>query len=714
MGMLLAGAAADPQSARAFDLFGLFGSEEALPVPSAGSLPYTVMIQGIDNDDVLKALKDTSTLYRLRREAPPDGEGIVRRAEEDLRRLSDAISGFGYYGGRVSIHVDGVILTGEGTIAAATRAAEASRNRALVPVKIVVELGPLYMLRSIRVRDLHGHPFADEVLPARFTRVAYDVPARSATVLAREASIIDRFRSLGHPFAKTVSRDPVVDDAAHVMDVTFKVDPGPIARIGEVAVRGTQGIDPAVVRSFIYTEPGDPYSPKALSDMRRSIAKVESLGSVRVREGEALDADGNLPIFADVTERERNLIGGAARYSTIDGPGIRAYYANRNLFGGGETLRIDGDLYYLGNDLYAAQRKLAGIDSNGLGGRLSGTFVKPALWGTRNDLVANVFASREAQQSYVSDAAGGTLAIRHRFSDTFFAQVGVEGQVGRSQDALGTIDYRLVGVPISVSYDSTDNLLDPTEGVRLTASATPYAGFLGSDPSIFVAKAQGSTYYALDDDARYILAGRLGFGSISGASLADIPANSFSLPAVAARCAATPIGRSDRSALSTCQSVGAACSKPRSRPASKSPTRSAWCPFSTPARPLPGACPISTSGSSRPRASAFAIIRASARSASTSPSRSTGSRVTSPRSPSTSAWGRPSDVSSRFSRAAAGSGAGGRDSPLRPRLPRRPRHSQPYPSPPGREDGARRPARARPLDADLAGLNRRRRRRALL
>ena len=106
----------------------------------------------------------------------------------------------------------------------------------------------------------------------------------------------------------------------------------------------------------------------------------------------------------------------------------------------------------------------------------------------------------------VADAAGGTLGVRHRFSDTFYAQVGVEGQAGRAQDALGKVDYRLVGVPVSVSYDSTDKLLDPTKGVRLTASATPYAGFLGSDPSIFVAKAQGSTYYALDDEARTILA----------------------------------------------------------------------------------------------------------------------------------------------------------------------------------------------------------------
>lgn len=523
LGLAAGGPATDPASA--FDLFGLFGSEEEPPAPSAGALPYTVKFSGIDDDDVLRALQDTSTLYRLRQEAPPDGEGLVRRAEADQRRLADVLSGYGYYQGTVTIRVDGVVLAGESTVVPAARAAEGSRSRALVPVKVVVDPGPLYTLRSVAARDPRGDPFPAEVLPERFTRTGDDVPARSATVLAREAKIVDRFRALGHPFAKAVSRDPVVDDAAHVMDVTFTIDPGPIAGLGAVAVRGTRDIDPAVVRSFIYAEPGDPYSPKAVSDIRRSVAKVEGLGSIRVREGETLDPSGNLPIFVDVTEREKNLIGVAARYSTVDGPGIRAYYANRNLFGGGETFRVDADIYYLGNDLYAKQRKAAGIDSNGLGGRLSATFVKPALWGTRNDFIANVFAGREAQQSYVSDAAGGTVALRHRFSDSFFAQIGVDGQAGRSQDALGKVDYRLVGVPLSVSYDSTDNLLDPTEGVRLTASATPYAGFLGSDPSIFVAKAQGSTYYAFDDEARYILAGRIGFGSISGANLEDIPAN---------------------------------------------------------------------------------------------------------------------------------------------------------------------------------------------
>ena len=80
--------------AAAFDLFGLFGSQEEPLAPSATALPYGLKIQGTDDSDLEKTLEDTSTLHRLRREPPPDGEGLVRRAEADLRRLPDALSGY--------------------------------------------------------------------------------------------------------------------------------------------------------------------------------------------------------------------------------------------------------------------------------------------------------------------------------------------------------------------------------------------------------------------------------------------------------------------------------------------------------------------------------------------------------------------------------------------------------------------------------------------
>ena len=516
-----------PAPARAFDLFGLFGSEPGPPAPSPAALPYALRITGTDDADVLRALQDVSVLYRLRQEAPPDGEGLVRRAETDRAKLADVLSGYGYYQGTVAVRVDGAPVGGRAGLADAARAAEAWRNRGLVPVKVAVDLGPLYGLRRIAVVDPAGRPFPEALLPERFTRLGPDVPARSATVLAREALIVDRFRAQGHPFARAVARDPVVDDTAHVMDVTFTMDPGPVAGLGAITVEGAPGIERATIRSFIYAEPGDPYSPQAVAAIRRSVARIEGLGSVRVREGTALDADGNLPLFVALTERERNLVGVSARYSTVDGPGVRASYANRNLFGGGETFRLDADAYYLGlgDDPFARQRKFAGIGTNGLGGRLSATYVQPALFGSRADFLANAFATREVQQSYRVDGGGVSAAIRHRFSDTFSAQVGLDAQAGRSKDALGTVDYRLIGVPASLTYDSTDSLLDPTQGIRATASVAPYPGALGSDPGILVAKAQGATYLSLDDESRTILAGRVGFGSVSGAGLSEIPDN---------------------------------------------------------------------------------------------------------------------------------------------------------------------------------------------
>ncbi len=509
--------------ARAFDLFGLFGSEEAPPVPRPDALPYALRVQGVEDDDLRTALEDASSLHRLRDEPPPDAEGLLRRAEADAGRLLDVLWGYGYYSGTVTVRIEDVVLGGEAAARAALRAAEAARDRRLVAVRIAITQGPLYRLRRLTVRDASGLPLD---LPDRLTRSA-DESGRSATVLARQARIVDHLRAQGHPFARVVRLDPVADHAARALDATLTVDPGPAARLGPVTVRGAAGLDPAVVRSFIYAEPGDPYSPEAIAGIRRSVTRLEALGGVRVREADGLDAEGRLPVFVEVSERAPNLLGVAARYSTVDGPGVRGYWAHRNLFGGGESLRLDADLSYLGlgQDYYARRRKLAGIETNGLGGRLAATFVKPGLLGTRNDLVAGAFVGREVQQSYFTDAAGGTVALRHRFGDAASVQAGIEGQVGSSRDALGKVDYRLVGLPVSVAYDSTDNLLDPTRGIRLTAAATPYPGFLGSDPGIFLAKAQGSTYLALDDEARTILAARVGFGSITGASLERIPAS---------------------------------------------------------------------------------------------------------------------------------------------------------------------------------------------
>lgn len=525
-GLLSGGVPVAP--AFAFDFFGLFGgSDEAPPPPSADRLPYALGFTIVGNDkNLLQALKDASTLQSLRGDPPPDAASLVRRAEADLPRLIDALWGAGFYNARATIMVAGVPLSLQTARSeAATRAAAGYRARALVPVQVAVDPGPQFALRDITVLDARtGRPFAPEELPPRLIKIRPGDPARSSEILATEARIVDHFRAQSRPFAKVTRQNPIVIHPAQVVDIGLTVDPGPRAGIGAITIRGLENVDPAVVRSFIYTDPGDPYSPAVLASMRKSILNIEALSSVRIREAEALDSYGNLPLFVDITERQPRVIGASAQYSTTDGPALRAYWAHRNLFGGAERLRLEGNLFYLtenGGQIFREED--SGWEN--LGGRFRASFLKPALWGTRNDFLAEALVERDRTEGYTSRLVNGTAGIRHRFSDTFSIQGGVEFEKGQSSDILGQIDYTLVGLPLSLSYDSTDNTLDPTRGIKLLASVTPYPGFLGSSVPMTVAKGTASAYYSLDEDARYVLAGRLGLGSIVGADLDEIPAN---------------------------------------------------------------------------------------------------------------------------------------------------------------------------------------------
>jgi translocation and assembly module TamA len=528
---VLAGLSALPGGdAQALDILGLFGLGAKPPAPSPTTYPYDLTIEAPGAPrDVRQAVEDASNLARLKTEAPGAADQLVRIAQADLPRITDALWGMGYYSASVVIEVAGAPLAlGALRPEAAARAAEAYRGRALVPVRIVAQAGPQYRFRRIVVLDdASGLPFSPDELPQRVVKLQPGDPARSADVIAAEARIVDHFREKSHPFAKVVSRAPVVIHPEQAMDVTLRVRPGPTAGFGAITLSGAEGVDHAVVRSFIYTEPGDPYSVTAINGVRKSVGRIEALGSVRIREAERLDANGNLPIFVELTERKQHALGVSALYSTTDGPEVRSYWTHRNLFGGGEVLRIEGSTFYAGRALGepARNRDEKRLVSSDIGGRFGFTFLKPGLWGTRNDLLVSALAAREKGYAYTDRRAGGEIDLRHRFSDVSSAQIGVRAERGRTSDALGNIDYTLVGVPVSFTYDSTDKPLDPSRGVRFTASVTPYPTFLGSTVGMTIAKATASAYYALDEDARYILAARLGLGSILGADLEDIPSN---------------------------------------------------------------------------------------------------------------------------------------------------------------------------------------------
>ena len=178
-------------AARAFDLssldvFGLFTKKDEPPAPSATTLPYKLDFDLGDAEGakaLTRTLQDASLLYRLRQDAPPDGETLARRMAADFNPLIDALWSQGYFNADVALVVDGVSLTvAVEPNATLIRALEAHRNRDAVPIIVKVRPGKVFGLRKIDVveRDEPGPPAIAD--PLKVSKLKEGDPATSAAL----------------------------------------------------------------------------------------------------------------------------------------------------------------------------------------------------------------------------------------------------------------------------------------------------------------------------------------------------------------------------------------------------------------------------------------------------------------------------------------------------------------------------------------------------
>lgn len=522
---LLLGLSLVPSSALAFNFFGLFGKKDQAPRPTANALPYAIQIASNPASAALvQTLKDASISWRLRHDPPPDGESLTQRVDRDLPRMMDALWGAGYFDASVHAVVAGRrIGIRKGGRAAAASAAERLRGKEPIAVRFEAQLGRPFVLGAIRVFGPDMQSLDARLLPAKLKDAAPGDPATAAAVLSAATQIINYERGLSRPLAHVVKVEPVVERRKGVMEVALTVDPGPKTAIGAVTVKGAHAVNPSVIRSYIYLQRGDPATPAELAASAKSLRSIEALGSARLIPGSKLDASGALPVTAAVTERKPHYVGFSALYSTADGPSLSSYWGDRNLFGRAQSLRLDASAGFFTPTGGKGFQNSGGFKFDNLTGRLAASYVQPALGGSRNDLLVGASLSRDKTDAYSGQIADATASIRHRFNADLSAQGGLEIQRGRTDDALGALNYTLVGVPLSVRYDTTDSLLDPTRGVRVLANISSYARALGSSVNLIQSEIQASAYRALDADKKFVLAGRIAAGSLLGADIADIP-----------------------------------------------------------------------------------------------------------------------------------------------------------------------------------------------
>jgi translocation and assembly module TamA len=449
---------------------------------------YQTEIVGIEDKALLDQLKSISQLVTLEERLPASNAALRRRCEDDLARLKQALESEGYWAPKLDLQIDS--------------AADPAK------VTVSIDAGPRYTLETVTfvAPDGGGPPALDRIHPIAFG-LELGKPARAPPIVATEPRIAAELARHGYPYAKVTDRKVVVDHGTHTMSVTYTVDAGPLARFGAHRIEGLTRLDPAYVERRIKWRDGARYDGSRVEETRKALIDSALFAAVRITPAKEPDADGTVKMTIELTERLPRSIGAGVNYNTSEGFGVRAFWEHRNLFDGGEKLRISTDL---------AEQQLT----------LNATLRVPDFLAVEQDFLVSADLGEENPDAYDSKRLRLFSGIERRFDRTLAGTGGLSFEKGFVTNAQGSQNYTLAGIPLTMRRDTTDDLLNPTLGTRQSFAITPYQSVGGSKDLGFVStRVGGSLYRALDDASRYVAAGYGAIGTIFGEGRDDIPAD---------------------------------------------------------------------------------------------------------------------------------------------------------------------------------------------
>jgi len=446
---------------------------------------YQVRIEGAG--ELQKFLLEVSEANQSVARPPPSVTSLRRRARRDIPGLQRALRSRGYYAAEMAVEVDAKV------------------SPALVRFR--VEPGPQYRFGDVRL--LADPPEADVVLPEPAAiGLEAGAPALARAVLDAEAKLLQLLKQASYALATVQPRRVVVDHGTRTMDVEIRIRPGPSARLAQPSFSGGEGVDPEYLRARIPWSRGDAYHPELLEKARVSLVETNLFVTVRVLPAGELDSDGLLPVAVELVEREHRTVKLSLGYETDKGPAVRAGWWHRNFFGAGELL--------------SGEIKWSQVEAE-----LKGGYRKPDFLRPDQALVSQLSVTQEDTDAYYSNAARVAVGVERTLKPGMDVSLGVAFRYSNVEPADGSSSDRfgLLSVPVSYSWDFSDDLLDPTRGGRLGLLAAPYTDLLGSGLSFARLVGRYSHYLTLRESPRLILAGRAVLGSMSGASRDEIPAD---------------------------------------------------------------------------------------------------------------------------------------------------------------------------------------------
>jgi translocation and assembly module TamA len=292
------------------------------------------------------------------------------------------------------------------------------------------------------------------------------------------------------------------------MGLGLRLEAGPQVRFGAIRVAGVGEVEEDFVEKRLPWRAGELITSERLAEGQRALRETGLFASVRTEIGETPDAQGEVPVVVQVTERKHRSIEVGVRYRSDEGPGGNVAWEHRNFFGRGERVRAE-------------------LDASPIAGLLALRFRKPDFLTRDLALLSDVELGYEDPKAYDSRWAKTRVALERRFREGMFLTGGLAFRASQVEEANADRDdsFGLVSLPAQFYWDRSDDRLDPTRGGRLVLDNEPFVDVFGNDLAFNKVRLEYAHYLTVLDEPRVVLAGRSAIGSLVGAPRADVPAD---------------------------------------------------------------------------------------------------------------------------------------------------------------------------------------------
>ncbi len=459
------------------------GQEEAEERPRG--LAYEVEVEGVERQLEQRLL--AVMLSMELKEHPPATTGLLRRrAQQDLERLNQALRAFGYYASEVELEID----EGDEPIALRYR----------------VNPGEPYLIQEVIV-TYEESPLPPEKTPPYKTLGLPQGERFEARMLATaEERLLDWLREQGWPRPAITDRTVRVEHSDHSVHISFVVAPGPVGHFGGIAVSGLNRLEERYIHRQLPWKEGDRFSSKKVEELRGRLTDSNIFSSLIIQTEVAEDS-GEVTTKLELEERDPRTVRAGAGFSSDIGLYTKFGWEHRNFAGEGEKLSLSTQIAQYHTSAEAEFRK--------------------PMWRSRKqDLLLSLQGAQTDVDPYRSDSLRAAAIVERRLSKQWTTHFGLAMRYAEIVEESGEEEeYALWSIPLQLGYDGSDNLLNPSRGMRAQLMIDPTVDTLQTGVFFQRHRLDWRGYLPVVGQRRLILATRISLGSILWADREQLPAD---------------------------------------------------------------------------------------------------------------------------------------------------------------------------------------------